>query len=263
MINYRCPICGDVLTPVEKSLKCTKHCYDVAKEGYVNFLSSSDKHSITPGDNKDMVVSRRIIMESGYYLPLTNYITQNFDFKDKTVLDIGCGEGFIARNLSKFAREVFGIDISKEAVKLSAKSDKSSSFSVASMTHLPFFDHSFDFAVSAFAPYNAKETKRILKKDGTFIVAVPAEEHLFELKKRLYETPILNPKDETEIDGFRLLKRERIDGNFVTDGKGAVTLLKMTPYFYRTNKSAIEALTDIESISVNLSFSVSAFKPAD
>ena len=73
----------------------------------------------------------------------------------------------------------------------------------------------------------------------------------------------MNPKDETEIDGFRLLKRERIDGNFVTDGKGAVTLLKMTPYFYRTNKSAIEALTDIESISVNLSFSVSAFKPVD
>ena len=261
MISYRCPICGETLTAVGKSLKCTKHCYDVAKEGYVNFLSSSDKHSVSPGDNKDMVVARRTIMDNGYYQPLIDYVKHNFDFKDKAVLDIGCGEGCIARNLSEFTTEIFGIDISKEAIRLSAKSDKNASFSVASMTRLPFFDNTFDFALSAFAPYNAIETKRILKNNGTFIVAVPAEEHLLELKKRLYKMPILNPKDETEIEGFTLTKREKIDGNFITDGKGAVTLLKMTPYFYRTNMSAIEALTNIESISVNLSFSVSTFKP--
>lgn len=47
-----------------------RHCYDIAKEGYVNLLVANRKHSKDPGDDKEMVAARRRFLEEDHYAPL-------------------------------------------------------------------------------------------------------------------------------------------------------------------------------------------------
>lgn len=48
-----CPICGSKLNTFDKSLVCAgHHCFDIARQGYVNLLTVQQKHSLhrgTPG----------------------------------------------------------------------------------------------------------------------------------------------------------------------------------------------------------------------
>ena len=186
MAYYKCPVCGEKLSLNGNSYVCpSRHTFDVAKEGYVNFLTAKDKHAKSPGDNKEMILSRRAIMDEGYYRPISDYVTSEYSLDGTTVLDVGCGEGYLTREISKYC-SCYGIDISKEAIRLCAKADKKIFYSVASMTRLPFFDNEFDFVFSLFAPYHAEEIARVLK--GKFIVCTPDKRHLFELKEMLLIT---------------------------------------------------------------------------
>ena len=48
-----CPVCGNELTKKDKSYVCTQnHSFDMARQGYVNLLTVSQKHSLTPGDTR-------------------------------------------------------------------------------------------------------------------------------------------------------------------------------------------------------------------
>ena len=44
-----CPICGSKLNTFDKSLVCAgHHCFDIARQGYVNLLTVQQKHSLHP-----------------------------------------------------------------------------------------------------------------------------------------------------------------------------------------------------------------------
>ena len=63
-----CPICGSKLNTLNKSLVCAgHHCFDIARQGYVNLLTVQQKHSLHPGDTRAQVLSRRAFLEAGYY----------------------------------------------------------------------------------------------------------------------------------------------------------------------------------------------------
>lgn len=102
----------------------------------------------------------------------------------KTVLDIACGSGYGAALLSKKAKKVYGVDISKEAIEYSNKNYKEPNieFIVGDVRAIPVEDNSIDLAVSfetiEHVNYNEQEKfigeiKRILKKDGVFICSTP------------------------------------------------------------------------------------------
>ena len=62
--NYRCPLCQQGLILTDKVFRCeNNHCFDQAKEGYVNLLPVQHKHSKDPGDNKEMVNARRAFLD--------------------------------------------------------------------------------------------------------------------------------------------------------------------------------------------------------
>ena len=64
---FICPKCKEKLEERGGSLYClNNHCFDIAKEGYVNLMLANDKHSLNPGDNDDMVVSRDLFLNKGY-----------------------------------------------------------------------------------------------------------------------------------------------------------------------------------------------------
>lgn len=114
------------------------------------------------------------------YLP---WIPENLSQRSvKTVLDLGCGTGWLSVYLAKQNFQVTGLDISVHAIKLArewaAKEELEIHFDVGDIADMPYPDGSFDAVVanSIFehfpldvAEITMKRLKRILVPGGTFI----------------------------------------------------------------------------------------------
>lgn len=253
MIAPLCPICGEKLTTEKPAwVCCNRHSFDVARQGYVNLLTVSQKHSLHPGDSSVMVAARRSFLNEGYYLPIVDtlqkLITQ-FAPNAETVLDAGCGEGYYLSHID--IPERWGIDISKDAVRFAAVREKNANWLTATAAHLPFADASFDVLLSMFALTAEHEFARVLKENGIFIQVLAGEHHLSALKSIIY--PTLLQKDKTlhpDLEGFSLLHEETLRFDFeLNNHKMIQNLLYMTPHAWRISPEGAEALAKAEHLA--------------
>lgn len=259
---FVCPICKSKLNINGKSYVCgNNHSFDIAKQGYVNLLPANKKHSDNPGDTKEMVLSRRAFLESGYYDCFTDklceIINALFEGKERiTIADCGCGEGYYDGKLEKLNMNfnLFGFDISKEAVKSASGKYKKYNYAVGSCFNMPLADNSFDLAINIFAPMVESEMSRILKKDGYMIYAVPGKSHLMGLKKLLYENTYENAEKHTEYDGFEFVKRYSVKDEITLNGEMGVNLFKMTPYYFKTELGAEEKIINNNGFTTEIHF---------
>ena len=263
--NYQCPICQTQMEQIEKSLKCqNNHQFDFAKEGYVNLLPVQFKKSLQPGDDKAMVLARRNFLELGHYEFLRNaLITKLQTLSPKFLVDLGCGEGYytgyVQQELSD--AEVYGVDISKDAVKYSAKRNKSVHYCVATNSKTPFSDRFFDVILNVFAPLVGKECQRVLTKHGVIISAAPGKEHLLQLKQAIYDKVELH-EPATAPDGFVLDSTENINKTIILTSQQQIEdLLTMTPFGWKITEQKKQNLLAQSSFSVTLSFDINIFKP--
>ena len=68
---FCCPVCGERLTREARLYRCAGgHCFDLAREGYVNLLPANQRHSAAPGDDREMVAARTRFLDGGWYAPL-------------------------------------------------------------------------------------------------------------------------------------------------------------------------------------------------
>lgn len=265
MSIFICPVCGKKLALSGKSYVCPKkHCFDMAKSGYLNLLTG--KQGAVHGDNKFMLHARRDFLEKGYYLPLREAVCRTvikYAEQGNIVLDAGCGEGYYtsAVRAENSVLSIFGIDISKDAVEMAAKRYKSISFLVASVFHIPVQTASCDILLTMFAPYCGEEYSRVLKSDGTMIMVIPSENHLWELKKAVYDTPYKNEVKPYELDGFRHVSAERVNFTMKIDNSTDIqSLFSMTPYYYRTGKTEQERLNSLEYLETQADFEILTYK---
>lgn len=269
--GFICPKCGEILAKNGNSLKCPKnHCYDLAASGYVNLLLSDMMNSKLPGDNKLMVNARRSFLSKGYYKPLADAFAETvrkYVENDCTVLDAGCGEGYytgiIAERLASYGKsaDIFGIDISKNAVNAAAKRYKGISFATASIFHLPFGDGSCDILATLFAPYCGEEFLRVLKKGGIMVMAIPGERHLWGLKKAVYDKPYLNEVKDYTLDGFEFVGTEKLDYAISLDNSEDIrSLFSMTPYYYKTSEEGHKRLEALVSLDTEVSFEILTYR---
>jgi 23S rRNA (guanine745-N1)-methyltransferase len=197
-----------------KTYHCdNNHCFDLAKEGYVNLLPVQHKHSKSPGDNKEMVDARRAFLDKGYYQPLIDEITklyQEFGNDKATILDAGCGEGFYTHQHKNQTNNVYGVDIAKDAIKIAAKRYKACSFSVGTLSNLPFEDKFFSWIFSVYAPILEEEFSRVLNNKGYLLTVTPAENHLFELKSLIYREAKEHNTAKTPVTKMTLIKEQRL-----------------------------------------------------
>ena len=149
-------------------------------------------------------------------------------------------------NNLNFDFELFGFDISKEAVKSASGKYKKYNYAVGSCFNMPFADNSFDLALNIFAPMVENEMARILKRYGYIIYAVPGKSHLMGLKKILYEKTYENEEKHTEYDGFEFIDRISVKEKITVNGEMGVNLFKMTPYYFKTELGAEEKIQKIE-----------------
>lgn len=241
-----CPLDSTLLADDIHTLKCPHgHCFDKAKQGYINLLPVQFKKSLHPGDNKDMVLARTNFLNAGYYEPIAKQILkiiQPYLQKTTTLIDAGCGEGYytsyifnqLTHQYPNSSFSFLGFDISKEAVKQATRRSKNICWAVATNQKIPVSDNSTDILTSLFGFPVLSEFVRILKNNGLFILVTAGQNHLIEIRKQIYQTVYFKKESEIYHQNLKLTEHISIQEEIHNLSVETISnLLKMTPHFYR------------------------------
>jgi 23S rRNA (guanine745-N1)-methyltransferase len=254
---YRCPLCQLPLTLTARQYQCdNRHSFDIAREGYVNLLPVQQKNSKDPGDNKEMMSARRAFLTAGWYAPLAQAVCKTLAaLAPQKILDLGCGEGYYSTALKQAlpASQLYGVDISKSAIKYAAKANTEIRFSVASAYQLPFADHSFDAIVRIYAPSKAEELARLLAKDGYLLTVTPGPQHLVEIKRAVYDSVRLHDDAVAPLQGFSHLTRQRLTFSLnFSRTDDVLALVQMVPLAWKFSAEHKQQFADsLPAISVD------------
>ena len=266
---FSCPLCGREMEHDDRVYQCLSgHCFDIAKEGYVNLLPANRRHSDMPGDDREMVNARTRFLTGEWYEPLRRELqrlAEEYLPVGGTLIDAGCGEGYYTDALNRVAAgkggTAGGIDLSKSAVRKAAKRCRGAEISVASVYHMPLADQSADLIADCFAPLAVEEFYRVLKPGGSFLYVVPGRRHLWEMKEILYEHPYENAEKTEEYEGFHLMGENPLKFMCRLRSREDIeALFRMTPYAWKTPKEGIERLLEYQQLDVTAQFRVLAFR---
>ena len=253
---FACPICQENLTLIKTSLKCSnRHSFDLAKFGYVN-LAPQIKQSANY--DKENFQNRQQILEAGFYQTILETISDLLARLEtaKTILDIGCGEGFYSRKLQESHpdKTFYAFDISKDSVQIAAKSEPNWAVNwfVGDLSRLPLQDASMDILLDIFSPANYGEFRRVLFKDGILIKVIPTKNHLKEIRQKVQDQ--LTNKDYSNQDiknhfqnNFTILSSKTASLTKPITTEQLQALLSMTPLLFHIDQTKIDwsQLTEI------------------
>ena len=253
---FACPICKEDLQLMENSLKCHhRHSYDLAKFGYVNLAPQIKQ----PKDyDKASFQNRQLILEAGFYQAILEAVSNLLASSEtaKTVLDIGCGEGFYSCKLQEIhsPKTFYAFDISKDSIQLAAKSDSNFAVNwfVGDLAKLPLQDASMDIILDIFSPANYQEFRRVMSDNALLIKVIPTEHHLKEIRQRVQGQ--LTKKDYSNQDikkhfqeHFNIQSSQTASLTKPITAEQRQALLSMTPLLFHVDQSKIDwsQLTEI------------------
>ena len=238
------------------------HCFDQAKEGYVNLLPAHRKRSRDPGDNREMIDARRRVHQSKLYQPLADRISRELGKQvrdEASLLDLGCGEGYYSGELLRQLAGVrlHGVDISRPAIRLAARACPDGEFAVASSFDVPLADASVDVALSVFAPTAEAELRRLVAPLGCFLRVTPGPLHLWELRQALYARPRPHPAPTARLAGFEDADQQSLQFEMQLQGQQLQDVITMTPYAYGGRREHKQQLAGLQSMRLQADFVLS------
>lgn len=265
-----CPCCGAALSLENGSLVCgalngKRHCFDIARSGYVNL----DTAHAGGGDGKELVAARTAFLESGAYDPISDAVNELLSryVTDGLVIDAGCGEGYYTNRAAVALPHLdfLGADLSKTAVdscaRSAARKGSRAAFAVAGIFSLPVRDGAASAVMNLFAPCAETEFARVLRKDGILILVGAGEDHLYGLKRAVYDTPYRNtaradlPKEMTLVEERRVSYTAALTSN-----EQIRALFSMTPYAFRTSREDLLKLDTLETLETEVDVTVSVYR---
>ena len=259
--------CRQPLARRERTYVCANnHAFDVARSGYVNLLQPQDRRSRTPGDTPEAVAARRRFLERGFVQPLVDGIVAALPLREgDALLDAGCGEGHhLAAFRAAYSVDAYGVDISVPAIDLAARRHRDCRWIVANADRfLPWEDASFHALTSITARLNAAEFHRVLREDGTLLVAIPGADDLVELREAIQGERIERDRVERTIDMFSSLfafERHVALRHVAQLDREAMHDVLATSY-RGLRRSESERLARLEPMDVTLSRDVLLFRP--
>ncbi len=259
-----CPNCKEILQRNEKTYTCpNNHCFDIAKEGYVNLVVANKKKSKNPGDNVDMVRARQDFLLGGYYEPLSEEINKIINNnKSVNILDVGACEGYYTHRLDKhlmYPHTIIGIDISKDSIKYASRKDDSCNYIVGSAVDLPISSESVDAIINNFAPHSVEEFLRVLRPGGIVIKITPAPKHLLGLKEKLLDKVIIKESSK-KFENINLIKEYTLEYDIEVKGEDIFNLLKMTPFYYKSSLNDHKKLQSVDVLKTKVAFDIRIYK---
>jgi SAM-dependent methyltransferase len=177
-IAFVCPDCKGPLT----ALRCEKCNAQFCESGGIPQLLSKDANFAAAaefGSTYDEIYSRRTSVweDQGRTPAFIRYFSElAAGFSTDQILEIGCGEGFLLRDLR--ATEKTAVDISAAALRRAA-TRVNATFCVAAAERLPFPAGSFDLVVSVGVMEHflddaeaTSEIRRVLRPDGHYLALI-------------------------------------------------------------------------------------------
>jgi len=214
-------VCEQALSRDASALVCPSgHAFDIAREGYVNLLTSRHSTRGIEGDTLAMLAARRRFLEGGWYDPLLGAVTREVaaalaDQSEpvvtsdarRCVAEVGCGEGHylggIARALGDPPVAFVGADVSKGAARLASRRHPEATFIVADTNRRLYLrDGSVDVLLDIFAPRNPAEFSRVLAPGGVALVVIPSPSHLASLRRELGLLGVEEEKETRVVERF-------------------------------------------------------------
>ena len=253
----RCPLCGGAFSKKDNSLVCGKrHCYDIARQGYVNFV---------PGQKdmfykKELFEARAAVFAAGIYAPvvarLSDVLSRYAPGENPVIVDAGCGEGYYTKAVCpERAMTRIGFDLSKDAVKLAARGEKTAAFFAADLKRIPLADGCADAVLDIFTPADYSEFKRILKPDGVLIKLAPRSGYLKELREAAGDLLRRKEYDDGDVaryaeEKMEILHREAITYTMDVAPETAAHLARMTPMLAGIDVSLLD-LSGVTRITID------------
>lgn len=263
---WLCPLCREPLQREGNSLQCpARHCFDYAREGYVNLLPANRKGSGEPGDNREMIEARRRVHESDLYRPLADAlcsVLQALVEPGDSLLDLGCGEGYYSKAVISAlpSTRIYGVDIAKAAVRFAAKACPTGHFAVASAFDIPLPAQSVSAVFSVFAPASDAELVRLLKPGGYYLKVTPGASHLWELRQLLYDTPRQHAEQPSLPAGFDTAAQSSVQFPFTLKDSLLDDLVAMTPYAYGGQREKKEKLAALDCLQTQADFVLTLYR---
>ncbi|GHD12963.1 23S rRNA (guanine(745)-N(1))-methyltransferase [Halioglobus japonicus] len=250
----------------ERTYRCEAgHCFDEAREGYVNLLPANRKRSREPGDNREMIEARKRVHAAEVYRPLAQEIAVRLAEwlpASPRVLDLGCGEGYYSGVLLQRLADMslWGIDIAKPAVRLAAKAHHRGKFAVASAFAVPLPDASLDGVFTVFAPASDAELARLLPPGGLYLNVCPAAGHLWELRQQLYAQPRPHREEVAALPGLVLESQDSVEFAVTLAPELLEDLVAMTPYAYGGERESKAQLSALGEFKVQMAFLLQRYR---
>jgi len=199
-----------------------------------NVSESSIVERIYPGQS---IITKEVEQE---HIERYNF-AKNYLKTEWIVLDAACGSGYGTQILSKVAKKIIGIDISKKAIVHAKKNFQSSNinFFKANLEKKLLFDDEYFDAIVSFETIEhlkeqesmIKEFARVLKKEGLLIISSPDKETIAKIKiKNPYHVKELARKEFVNLVS-KYFSIENIFGQ---------TKLVILPFWKRMIKNAVK-----------------------
>lgn len=277
-----CPVCGQRLQADAGNWRCDAgHSYDKARQGYLNLLVAQHKKSKAPGDTMDMVDARQRLLDSHLYRPISDMLNQWVlenalsGQHPLQIADVGCGEGYYTQRLQEVLADhqlqhnLYGVDISKDAVKRAARRSADIDWLVASGGKLPFVENSLDIITCLFTNLMPEGFARVLKNDGLVILLNTGGEHLLELRELIYDEVKINPLDPRpamSAHGYTCNGEQNLKYKArLTSNQQIMDLLMMTPHRWKVRNQVLEKLQQLCELTVTIDIALHQFsrRPID
>jgi 23S rRNA (guanine745-N1)-methyltransferase len=265
MHKLSCPKCHKALTLDDRTYKCeNNHCYDLSKTKYLNVLLNPDKATNNPGDSKESLQHRKAFLNQGYYGVILNEVIKCIHkySNPKQILDLGCGEGYYTAKIKEEFNnaEVYGLDISKEAINMATKYRKDVYWLVGNTKNLPILDQSMNVITALFTVINQNEINRCLKDDGYMIHVTANNTHLIEFKELIYDEVKIKSDEHIRldfpvVDSYDFKKKIHLKNR-----EDTLNLLSMTPHYYHIKKERRYVLDTLEDFDVTIDIRITVYK---
>jgi 23S rRNA (guanine745-N1)-methyltransferase len=232
-----------------------------------------------------MVRARRSFLSAGFYGPLSDrlnrWVAQQLgqaeivqtEARFACIVEVGCGEGYYLSQLKcclESHRPVwpiryFGMDISKAAVKLAAKQHRGIIFVVADVKRkIPFASRSVGILLNIFSPRHVTEFERVLARNGSCFVVIPAPEHLGSLRLEFglleIEVSKLERVTEQMRGDFELIQQHTLEYDLRLGGEALLQLIQMTPNYWHVSNEVCSRLLATTAVETKACFTLLEFR---